>query len=55
MAQVNLNTLAREITLKEGKKLNLTIAQVKEVLKLTLVSLKTLTLEDLTELLRRVK
>ena len=33
---VNLNTLAKSITLKEGKKLNLSIAQVKEVLKITL-------------------
>ena len=33
---VNLNTLAKTITDKEGKKVNLSIAQVKEVLKLTL-------------------
>jgi hypothetical protein len=29
---MNLNTVAKEITLAEGKKINLSIAQVKEVL-----------------------
>lgn len=33
---MNLNKLAKDITLLEGKKINLTIAQVKEVLRLLL-------------------
>lgn len=36
---MNLSILAKEITLKEGGKVNLPIAQVKEVLKLTLQAL----------------
>lgn len=52
---VNLNTFAKDITLAEGKKLNLNIAQVKEVIKLTLEQLKKLTLGELTELLKRIK
>ncbi len=35
MARINLNELARNVTLKEGKKKNLTIADVKEVQKPT--------------------
>ena len=31
---INLNDFAKEITLKEGKKLSLTIAQVKELTKI---------------------
>lgn len=36
---INLNDLAKEITLVEGQKVNLSIAQVKEVLKITLQQL----------------
>ena len=36
---MNLNDLAREITLEEGGKVNLSIAQVKEVLKIALAHL----------------
>jgi hypothetical protein len=36
---MNLNDLAREITLEEGKKISLPIGQVKEVIKLTLTKL----------------
>jgi hypothetical protein len=32
--RINLNELARDITLQEGKKQSISIAQVKEVLKL---------------------
>ena len=36
---MNMNTFAKEITLREGKKKSLSIAQVKEVIKLTLQKL----------------
>ena len=50
---VNLNDLAKKITLAEGGKENLSIAQVKEVLRLTLVELAKLDLVDLADLLKR--
>ncbi len=34
MKKINLNQLAKDITLMEGGKVNLSIAQVKEVMKL---------------------
>jgi hypothetical protein len=52
---MNLNTFARDITLHEGKIKSLSIGQVKEVIKLTLLGLKELTLEELTILLKRIK
>lgn len=52
---VNLNTWSRAVTLKEGKKLNLTIAQVKEVMKIILNDMKAMTIKDITELLARLK
>ncbi len=39
MKKINLNKFSREITLAEGGKVNLSIAQVKEVLKLTFTEL----------------
>ena len=51
----NLNVVAREITLSEGLKKSVSIAQVKEVLRLTLKYLKTLTVAELLKLLARVK
>ena len=36
---INLNTLAREVTSREAGKINLSIAQVKEVIKCTLIAL----------------
>ncbi len=52
---MNLNKLAQIITKKEGLKKSLSIAQVKEVLKLTLRELKALKLEDLINILKRQK
>lgn len=52
---MNLNDLAREITLEEGGRVNLSIAQVKEVLKLTLVQLSFLSQNELEELLKRYR
>jgi predicted DNA-binding antitoxin AbrB/MazE fold protein len=42
----NLNELARKITLQEGKKINLSIAQVKEVIRLVLLELGSLPEEE---------
>jgi hypothetical protein len=36
MAKINLNTMAKHIVLEEGGKKSVNIAQVKEVMKLTL-------------------
>jgi len=36
MAKINLNSMAKVITLNEGGKENVSIAQVKEIIKLTL-------------------
>ena len=52
---VDLNDLAREITLREGKKISLPIAQVKEVMHLTLKYLKDMHLADVISLLNKVK
>lgn len=38
---MNLNKFAKAVTLKEGGKVNLSIAQVKEVIKLTFQELST--------------
>ena len=51
--KTNLNTLAKNITLQEGKKLNLSIAQVKEVMRILIEELKALTFAEVIELLRR--
>ena len=40
MAKINLNVMAKHITLEEGGKKSLSIAQVKEVMKLTLEYLR---------------
>ena len=52
---VNLNDWAKAVMLKEGKKMNLTIAQVKEVMKIILNDMKAMTMKDLVELLARLK
>lgn len=48
---INLNKLAKEITLKEGGKESLSIAQVKEVLSITLDKLSEEKPSDVLELL----
>lgn len=52
---VNLNKLAAKITEKEGLKKSLTVAQVKEVMKLIFLELKTISLNDLLGILKRYK
>ena len=39
MKKLNLNKLAIEVSKKEGKKVNLSIAQIKEVIRLILLEL----------------
>ena len=55
MENVNLNELAREVTLIEGKKESVNMAQVKEILSITLTKLAALPQEQLDELLSRYK
>lgn len=55
MARVNLNKLALAITQREGKKVNVSNAQVKEILKITLELMKQLTVEEVAELMKRTK
>ena len=52
---VNLNSFAKEVTLKEGKKINLSIAQTKEVIKIVLQLLSKMTVADLLSLMTRIK
>lgn len=52
---VNLNILAKKITLIEGKKKQISIAQVKETLKITLRELAKLEMPEIIDLLTRYK
>ena len=52
---VDLNRLARDITLKEGKKVSLPIGQVKEVMRLVLEELAEMNGKDLFELMQRYR
>ncbi len=52
---VNLHDLAVRITLIEGKKLSISVAQVKEVLKVTLIELALMEEEGVLETLRKFK
>lgn len=51
---MNLNHLARKITLAEGKKVNLSIAQVKEVLRLLLLVVQKMSARDLVRFLSKI-
>ena len=50
---MNLNDFAKEITLKEGKKLSLSIAQVKEVLKITFTKLAGMPVTEVGAILKK--
>ena len=52
---MNLNDLAKEITLQEGGKVNLSIAQVKEVMKILLTELANMTTGEVEDVLRRYR
>lgn len=54
MARINLNTLAKEVAEKEGLRESLSIAQIKEVIKLTISELAEYYLpSEVLELLER--
>jgi hypothetical protein len=50
---VNLNNLAKEITLSEGLKQSVSIAQVKEIMKLLFVALSKMTLNEVTVIFKK--
>lgn len=50
---MNLNDLARDITLREGRTQSLSIAQVKEVMKITLTALSKMPAKEVTTILKR--
>jgi hypothetical protein len=52
---MNLNELAREVTRQEGGKVNLSIAQVKEVMRILITELANADLRDVVATLRRYK
>ena len=52
---MNLNNLAKKITLKEGKKKSLSIAQVKEVMKILLTELATMDSNEVQNILNRYR
>lgn len=55
MPRINQNELAKAVTLREGKVQSLSIAQVKEVQKLTLEELAKLPEDDVTRLLNSIR
>jgi hypothetical protein len=53
MVKINQNNLAKAITLSEGKKHNLNIGDVKEVIKLTLIELGKFEDADILKLINK--
>jgi len=53
MPKINLNTLARDITLNEGGAINQSIAQVKETLRIALLKLRAYPASQVLELWER--
>src|SRR5690349_12213304 len=52
---VNLNTLAKDITKKEGGKVNLGIGQVKETMRITLTELAAMPETEALKVIRRYR
>lgn len=52
---VNLNQMAKEITLIEGLKKSVSIAQVKEIMKVLFKKLNKMTLADIESILAKYK
>jgi hypothetical protein len=52
---INMNNLAKAVTLEEGKKISLPIGQVKEVIKLTLIELAKFEDEEILKMLKKYK
>lgn len=50
---MNMNDFARDVTLQEGGKVNLSIAQVKEVIRIVLTNLACLDTIEVEAILRR--
>jgi len=50
---MNLNEIAKNITLKEGKKVSLPIGQVKEVIKLFIEEMEKYTPDDIIKTMQR--
>jgi hypothetical protein len=50
---MNLNELARDITLKEGLKESVSIAQVKEIMKLTFTALSKRDILEVADILKK--
>lgn len=53
MERINMNKFAKEVTLQEGKKISLSIAQVKEVLKIAFSLLAKHKASEIDELIER--
>ncbi len=53
--KVNLNQFSNEITLEEGKKISISVAQVKEVLRITFKKLGKMSFREVIQLLGRYK
>ncbi len=51
----NLNELALKVSISEGLKKNTNIAQIKEILRLTLRELKQMSMDEVATLLKRIK
>lgn len=52
---VNLNEIAREITLKEGGKQSLSIAQIKEVMRILMGIIADMSIAELAEFIQKAK
>ena len=52
---MNLNKLAKEVTLKEGKKVNTSIAQVKEIMSILFQSLSKMSVLEVADIIKRYK
>jgi hypothetical protein len=56
MTRINMNNMARDVTLIEGKKISLPIGQVKEVLKIFLrILANDYSVEEVNNLLKKYK
>lgn len=55
MPKTNLNNFAKEVTLIEKKKIQVSVAQVKEVLKVTFFLLAQMPLEEASAIIARYK
>jgi hypothetical protein len=52
---MNLNDFAKEVTLDEGMKESLSIAQVKEVIRIVLKKLSVMPYKEVADTLKRIK